>query len=104
MSLPNMKRPCRDCPYRKDSMKGWLGENRMKELLEQQSFVCHKKQHLQCAGHMLMLGNENEFVRLANALGIPLQLTGRELIFDSKSDCVTHHRNEIDDEIEVKNG
>jgi len=91
MSLPNVKKPCKDCPFRKDTLKGWLGKERMQEILDQQSFVCHKKTHLQCAGHMLINGNDNEFFRLAGRLGIPLELSGKELVFDSREACAAHH-------------
>ena len=93
MKLPNVKKPCRDCPYRRDSQKGWLGEERMAELLEANSFVCHKNKSLQCAGHMLVKGDENQFVSLAKRLDMPLNLSGRELVFDSKEECIEHHRN-----------
>ncbi len=73
-------------------MQGWLGEDRMTEILKARSFVCHKKQHLQCAGHMLIKGNENDFVDLANRLRMDLELTGRELVFDSDQECIEHHK------------
>lgn len=90
-SLPNCKKPCANCPFRKDAPEGWLGSERMAEILDQGSFVCHKKQHLQCAGHMLINGENNQFVRLAKRLNIPLDLSGRELIFDTRAQCVEHH-------------
>ncbi|MBO9492204.1 hypothetical protein J7384_17720 [Endozoicomonas sp. G2_1] len=90
-SLPNVKKPCAQCPFRKDTLKGWLGSERMTEILEQQSFVCHKKQHLQCAGHMLINGDKNDFVRLAGRLNIELELTGKELVFDTQKECIEHH-------------
>jgi len=64
----------------------------MAEILEQRSFVCHKKQDLQCAGHMLINGNENDFVQLANRLDIELKLSGKELVFETPQECVSHHR------------
>lgn len=90
-SLPHCKKPCANCPFRKDSTKGWLGAERMAEILSFNSFVCHKKQHLQCAGHMLINGSKNGFVRLANQLHIPLDLSGRELVFDDPEQCIEHH-------------
>ena len=92
MNLPHCKKPCRDCPFRKDSLNGWLGAERMAEILAQRSFVCHKKKHLQCAGHMLINDDNNDFVRLARILNIELPLSGRELVFDTASDCVEHHK------------
>lgn len=91
VKLPNVKKPCKDCPFRKDSLKGWLGRERMTEILETESFVCHKKTDLQCAGHMLINGDENGFVRLAGQMGIQLQLSGKELVFSNKSECIEHH-------------
>ncbi|QFR59861.1 hypothetical protein VOWphi5012_077 [Vibrio phage phi50-12] len=91
MSLPNVKKPCKDCPFRKDTMKGWLGKERMQEILNQESFVCRKKTHLQCAGHMLIKGEDNAFVSLAIRLGEDTGLSGRELVFDTEEECINHH-------------
>ncbi len=89
--LPNMKHPCKDCPFRKDTMLGWLGEKRMTQILDAKSFVCHKHTDLQCAGHMLIKGEENDFVKLASRLNLPTGLTGQQLIFDTQADCIAHH-------------
>lgn len=91
-NLPHVKRPCRNCPFRKDTLKGWLGEQRMKEILEADSFVCHKKTDKQCAGHMQINGSQNGFVRLAGQLGIELELSGRELVFENQQACIEHHK------------
>jgi len=93
INLPNVKKPCKDCPFRKDSMKGWLGTDRMTEILDSDTFVCHKKMDLQCAGHMLLLKKENIFYRMAQAMKIDLGLSGEELVFDNKKDCINHHSN-----------
>lgn len=89
--LPHIKKPCRDCPFRKDTAQGWLGKERMIEILNSESFVCHKKTDMQCAGHMLISGQENAFVRLADRLCMPLDLSGSEQVFESKADCIEHH-------------
>lgn len=89
--LPHVKKPCSNCPFRKDIVKGWLGRDRMTEILGAPSFVCHKKTSMQCAGHMLINGKENHFVRLAGSLGIALKLSGRDQVFDTKADCIEHH-------------
>lgn len=93
MMLPSMKAPCQDCPFRKDTLKGWLGEERIVEIVAADSFVCHKKTDMQCAGHMLVSGEENAFVRLAAMLRIPLGLSGTQLVFASKAVCIEHHKN-----------
>lgn len=94
MKLPHCKHPCGDCPFRKDTYKGWLGSARMRSILDSDSFTCHKNNDLQCAGHMLIKGEENAFVALAKRLYISLPLKGRELIFDNNQDCIDHHSND----------
>ena len=91
--LPHIKKPCRDCPFRKDTLRGWLGEARMCEIIAADSFVCHKKTDMQCAGYMLMKGDDNAFVQLAGRLSIPLELSGDALVFDTAADCIQHHKN-----------
>ena len=97
MNLPNCKRPCKKCPFRKDTLRGWLGRERMTEILESDNFVCHETTHgrtrdrLQCAGHMILKGDENAYVRLANNLIIDLDLQGAELIFKTKTECIEWH-------------
>ena len=98
--LPAMPAPCNGCPFRKDTLKGWLGAERMEEILAQTSFVCHKttqgeeRARLQCAGHMLIKGNAN--ILHALAMSSPdtfhFELTGRELVFDTEADCINHHK------------
>ncbi|WP_321388706.1 DUF6283 family protein [Alcaligenes phenolicus] len=75
--LSHIKKPCLDCPFRKDTLQGWLGKDRMTEILAADSFVCHKKTDMQCAGHMLLNAQDNAFVRLADRLGIQLDLRPR---------------------------
>lgn len=94
MKLPYVKTPCADCPFRKDTMKGWLGKERMQGILKDDGFTCHKTSGAmikQCAGHMLIKGDDNAFVALAKRLGITLKLSGREKVFDTQQDCINHH-------------
>lgn len=83
--------PCGQCPFRKDSLKGWLGSSRMEGILNQSSFVCHKRMDKQCAGFMLMKGQESTYVQLAGRLGFELDLQGQDLVFESKAACIKHH-------------
>lgn len=53
--------------------------------------MCHKKTDLQCAGHMLIRGQENDFVELADRFRMDLGLKGEELVFESEMDCIEHH-------------
>ena len=101
MKLPNCKKPCNNCPFKKDTQKGWLGKQRITEILSEDSFVCHKKSDLQCAGHMLIKGQENSFVRTANRMGLDTGLKGAELVFDSKEQCIKHHTNYYEPDIQT---
>lgn len=74
-------------------MKGWLGEQRTAEILAADSFVCHKRTDMQCAGHMLINGNGNAFVRMASMLNIALDLSGHEQVYASRAACIEHHKN-----------
>ena len=92
MSLPNQHRPCKNCPFRKDCLRGWLSADRMRHILQTDSFTCHANNNLQCAGHMIIRGNNNIFVKTALSLGIPFRLVGKEKVFESAVDCVAHHK------------
>ena len=89
--LPNMSKPCKNCPFRQDSLKGWLGKGRMEEIVAADTFVCHANTNQQCAGHMLLLKEGNAFYRLATRLNIHLELRGEDLIFNTEQDCIDHH-------------
>jgi len=97
LKLPHVKKKKKNCPFRKDSLFGWLGAGRMTEILNQDSFVCHKTTHSditdrrQCAGHMIMAGDTSSYVRSATAMDINLELSGAELLFDTQEDCIKHH-------------
>jgi hypothetical protein len=91
LKIPCVKKPCRDCPFRKDTLEGWLGKERMSELLNEPSFVCHKNTDLQCAGHMIIKKESNGFVALASLLNTDLKLKGHELVFSTDQACIDHH-------------
>jgi hypothetical protein len=93
-ALPHKRVPCSNCPFRKDCPPGWLGELRMKEILEFPSFVCHKDNNLQCAGHMIIKGNTNIYVETAKKFNIELDLEKEDLIFKSEQECINHHKND----------
>lgn len=96
--LPHQTKPCKSCPFRKTN-KGFLGEDRITDILNQDSFVCHltlathpnKPLELkQCAGHM-HLAERNIYVIFAEFLEEDLKLIGRDLVFDTVEDCIKHH-------------
>jgi hypothetical protein len=95
--LPYLRQPCSGCPFRKTTLKGWLGEERIEEILRADTFVCHKttkgqtRDRRQCAGHMLLKGKKNSFVLLTELMDIDLKLSGRDLVFATEKECIKHH-------------
>ena len=92
--IPCTIKPCSNCPFRKDTLKGWLRKGRITEILEADSFVCHKDTSLQCSGHMLLTGSQNIFYRFMKFFGAGELLKGKELVFENKEQCIKHHANE----------
>lgn len=92
----HQRRPCGNCPFRTDCPRGWLGRDRMTEIIESESFTCHKTgwdgvRTKQCAGHMLLTGMDNAYARMARVLQLDLELTGRELVFKTEEEAMSHH-------------
>jgi hypothetical protein len=88
-----MQSPCAGeilCPFRKDCLKSLLGKERAIEIVESDSFVCHKNNDRQCAGHMLV-SQSNVMVRVANAMGVDMKLDQDVDVFDSEQEFVEHH-------------
>lgn len=88
------KTPCSNCPFRKDTLKSWLGEERVKEIIESDSFVCHKTLDYtfkQCAGHMI-LNKHNIYHRISKLFNYDLELTGQEKVFSTIEEFINHHK------------
>lgn len=97
-----MKKPCENCPFRKDSQGlRFLGEKRAKEILEsneEEGFVCHKTIHgkmeerRQCSGAMIITkkqGTNQPFINLHKALtGEDIELLDEDIIFDNYEDFI----------------
>lgn len=72
----------------------------MTEILNDESFVCHKTtngqiaKRKQCAGHMLVKREDNAFYQLAIRMGFEEQLglSGEELVFEHEQDLIKHHQ------------
>ena len=87
----DLRKACSNCPFKKDSLNGWLGEARAREIVhsitaQQGTFSCHKtteyddetgdnretdsSQH--CAGAMIFLEyleKPNQLMRISERLG-----------------------------------
>jgi hypothetical protein len=90
-NIPCTKKPCKGCPFRKDSLKGWLGRDRAKEVSEASSFVCHNNTGLQCAGNMLLNKEANTFYRIMKFKKLENILKGEDLIFKTHEEMINHH-------------
>ncbi len=89
--LPHTRKPCIQCPFRKDTLEGWLGARRMTGILQDDSFICHKTDDRQCAGHMLLKGDKSQYVQVMRRLYGTPDPAGKELIFDTEQECIEHH-------------
>ena len=59
-----LTKPCGNCPFRYDSLKGWLGEERAEEistaLIDQDlTFSCHKTNSSDDEGNAIETKNSN---------------------------------------------
>lgn len=94
----HLKKPCKDCPFRKDKahQKGWLGETKAtkiyENLLDGGLFPCHKthdysqdshdeqgkfihqQDHQFCAGALILLENEQNTAQ-SQALRMAMRLS-----------------------------
>lgn len=114
-----MTKPCKNCPFRTDSLEGWLGNNRASEIsnsltVEDKTFPCHKTvdydsqdddeafsgvltnetQH--CAGALIMLekmNKPNQMMRIAERLGLynRTKLKMDSPIFNNSKQFIIHH-------------
>lgn len=90
--------PCKECPWRRASMPGWLGEQYSPEEFRaiahsDSRFPCHrtigKKEELQCAGMAIYRANVIKRPRDPAILILPVD---REKVFATPDEFVTHHR------------
>ncbi|AYQ57033.1 hypothetical protein MS2017_1343 [Bathymodiolus thermophilus thioautotrophic gill symbiont] len=89
------RKVCGNCPFRKDSPKGWLGSDRMSEILNSEIFHCHKttsatlgknKTNQICAGHLAL--SDRSF---AKRIGYTAREADLKLLFKTQNNCIKHH-------------
>lgn len=102
-----LRSPCGKCPFRKDALQGWLGEQRANQIarsiaVEGKSFTCHKtlgrdvEQH--CAGAATLLhkiDQPNTLMQISERLGHidwDTHLLNKELTVDSVKEFIDIHR------------
>ena len=117
----SLKRPCKNCPFTRKCLKGWLGKARTEELAEEvihgdEFFICHntlkevdedefgemdgtplQEGHQFCAGALILAervnpgGNRN--IRLAKMYGIckTEEISGGAEVFSDVQEFIKHH-------------
>lgn len=109
-----LTRPCKDCPFRTDCTKGWLGRERAEEIAvaitdEQKTFTCHKtndtddegevietRESQHCSGALILLEKlqrPNQMMRIAERLQMYdyTKLDMASPIFDTTEQFISHH-------------
>lgn len=90
------RRPCSDCPWRREALVGWLGGSSVREWLEaahgEATIQCHalkgpKGPHY-CAGAAIYRANVCKRARDPRALVLP---PDRAAVFSSPAEFQTHH-------------
>ncbi len=86
------KIPCGDCPFRRVSAPGWLGEYEPQDLLEyahgEVKYDCHTKTGSQCAGMAIYRGNMCKSPRDKSILALP---ANRSVVFSTPKEFINHH-------------
>lgn len=86
-------KPCRDCPWARKSLRGWLGGATAQEWVEavhgEAKIDCHTAT-VQCAGAAIFRGNVFKLPRNTTCLKLP---SNREIVFGTDSEFFNHHEN-----------
>lgn len=90
--------PCKECPWRRKSPRGWLGASKNGKPIEASTYVqtahfegqidCHMKGKLQCAGAAIFRGNVLKLPRNKKLLVLP---NDHALVFSSSEEFLAHH-------------
>lgn len=83
--------PCQDCPWRRDSLPGWLGGGSPQEFAacahSDELILCHTLLGAQCAGAAIYRRNVAKYVEPPM-----LRLAKDEtLVFSTRTEFETHH-------------
>jgi hypothetical protein len=84
--------PCNECPFRRQSLKGWLGENNPVNFVVcaqiETPVQCHKKWSMQCAGRATMWANSAKVPRDPKLLRVE---PNRTTVFSNIMEFMKHH-------------
>lgn len=91
-------KPCSDCPWRRDSIKGWLGGMTPEEWLDAihgmgDTFIdCHTINGPQCAGAAIYRANISKLPRNPMILQLPKD---KESVFSTPMEFLKHHKEKL---------
>ncbi len=93
------KKVCRDCPFSRKALKGWLGSLTPQEWVQlahgEGTSECHVHTGVSCAGLAIYRANVCKSVRDPSALSLP---PDRKAVFSMPSEFLEHHQLPIDEE------
>ena len=119
----DLRTPCKECPFTRSCMKGWLGARRMRQILRSLDndfsvFACHKFLYREdfneeegryeasddqqaCAGAVIYQeqhGLRAVLTRLAMRDGRfnPFRMRGSDRVFETEAEAIRHHSNSKD--------
>lgn len=88
--------PCSDCPFRRDSLPGWLGgkpaENFIRMAIGEVIYPCHVNLGQQCAGMTVFRANICKDPRNPDALRLPKDKT---TVFAWPTEFLDHHKEKV---------
>lgn len=91
-ALHQHTRPCHDCPWRRESLPGWLGGHSIEEWQQRahsETLVeCHVYDGPQCAGIATYRANVLKKSRYPEILMLPAD---RDEVFATPGEFATHH-------------
>jgi hypothetical protein len=92
LSSVQHKTPCSDCPFRRDSMPGWLGGNTPEYFMQMANsdfpYSCHTKIGPQCAGMAVFRSNICKSPRDPDILVLP---KNKVAVFAWHDEFIAHH-------------
>ena len=87
-----IRKPCTDCPFARDAVKGWLGGNTVEEWIEMvhgETFIpCHVHPDVQCAGAAIYRNNVCKDPRDKTLLVLPRD---KKRVFARPTEFLEHH-------------
>lgn len=85
-------KPCTDCPWRRDSLPGWLGGASSSEWVRaahgEDKVPCHVHGNVQCAGLAVYRANTAKSCRDSSIIKLPKDKTS---VFASPAEFINHH-------------